>query len=301
MNHGGVDLDPLVAIDDERKPLRSKLLAVPSLKAKYLQFVRTIAEQSLNWETAGPKIAAYRQLIVKEVEADTRKLTTYEAFVKATNPEATDDKASGSLRYFFDARRKYLLEHKEVAAAKPLAAAKPAETKPEMPAEKVVTGLGAQLTSKDRGPNSPQIIVNELMASNSKTIKDPQGKFHDWIEIHNPTDKTLDLSGVYVTDTDRAPRKWQFPKGTTIQANGYLLLWADENGKATDGLHLNFKLSSKGEDVFLVDTDERGNAVLDHVRFEKQTDDVAFGRNPQKPEEWVPLFATPGAANRVSE
>ena len=79
------------------------------------------------------------------------------------------------------------------------------------------------------------------------------------------------------------------------------MLWADEDGKATDGLHLNFKLSSKGEDIYLVDSEERGNAVHDNIRFEKQTDDVAFGRDPQNPEEWVPLFATPGDKNRVSE
>src|SRR5207247_382854 len=30
----GVELDPLVALDDPRKPLRGKVLAVPSLKAK---------------------------------------------------------------------------------------------------------------------------------------------------------------------------------------------------------------------------------------------------------------------------
>src|SRR5207249_12155300 len=40
----GVELDPLVGLDDARKPLRSKLLAVPALRAKYLEYVRTIAE-----------------------------------------------------------------------------------------------------------------------------------------------------------------------------------------------------------------------------------------------------------------
>ena len=36
----GVELDPLVGLDDARKPLRSKLLAVPALKAKYLANVQ---------------------------------------------------------------------------------------------------------------------------------------------------------------------------------------------------------------------------------------------------------------------
>ena len=71
----GVDLDPLVGLDDARKPLRSRLLAVPSLKARYLDHVRTIAEEWLDWNRLGPVVARYRALIEKEVEHDTRKLT----------------------------------------------------------------------------------------------------------------------------------------------------------------------------------------------------------------------------------
>ncbi len=35
----GIELDPLVGLDDTRKPLRSRLLAVPALKARYLAHV----------------------------------------------------------------------------------------------------------------------------------------------------------------------------------------------------------------------------------------------------------------------
>ncbi|MEO2091773.1 MAG: CotH kinase family protein, partial [Gemmataceae bacterium] len=44
----GVELDPLVGLTDARKPLRSKVLAVPALKSKYLECCRTIAEKSLD-------------------------------------------------------------------------------------------------------------------------------------------------------------------------------------------------------------------------------------------------------------
>ena len=79
---GGVELDPLVGLDDARKPLRSRLLAVPSLRARYLAHVRTIAEEWLDWKKLGPVVAQYRALIEKEVEADTRKLTSLAAFQK---------------------------------------------------------------------------------------------------------------------------------------------------------------------------------------------------------------------------
>ena len=90
---------------NDRFPLRSKLLANENLKQRYLQHLRTIATDYLNWDYMGPKVAAARQLIEKEVKADTRKLMTYDAFTTAT-----DDK-KGSIRNFCTQRAEYLLKY----------------------------------------------------------------------------------------------------------------------------------------------------------------------------------------------
>lgn len=112
---GGVDLDPLVGLTNPRMPLRSKVLAVPGLRAKYLEHVRTIAAESLDWKNLGPVVARYRALIEKEVEADTRKLDPYEAFLRETADEAAPAARGREmpLRAFADQRRKYLMEYKE--------------------------------------------------------------------------------------------------------------------------------------------------------------------------------------------
>ncbi len=111
----GVELDPLVGLTDARKPLRSKVLAVPALKEKYLADVRTIAEKSLDWKTLGPVVKQYRELLSKEVEADTRKLESFEAFKKATADDATTSSGRDGmpLRAFADQRREYLLKATE--------------------------------------------------------------------------------------------------------------------------------------------------------------------------------------------
>jgi spore coat protein CotH len=118
---GGVELDPLVGLDDPRKPLRSKVLAVPRLRAKYLQNVRTIAEKSLDWKALGPVVAQYRKLIEKEVEADTRKIDSLDDFERLTSdtaPAAVAGRGRGmNLRAFADQRRAYLLNHPEVKKA----------------------------------------------------------------------------------------------------------------------------------------------------------------------------------------
>ena len=80
---GNVDLDPLIGLDDTRKPLRSRLLAVPALRARYLEHVRTIAQDWLDWQKLKPIVEQYRALIEKELEADTRKLSSITAFQKS--------------------------------------------------------------------------------------------------------------------------------------------------------------------------------------------------------------------------
>jgi hypothetical protein len=145
--------------------------------------------------------------------------------------------------------------------------------------------------------STTSIAINEVMAANTRTIKDPQGKFDDWIELVNSGSAEADLSGMYLTDDSNKPRKWKFPKGTSMKPGEHLLIWADEDGKDQPGLHANFKLSKNGETLLLVDSDERGNAVLDTVEFTSQRDDIAFGRHPDRDGKWQPVPPTPGQAN----
>jgi hypothetical protein len=112
----GLELDPLVALDDPRKPMRSKLLAVPKFRERYLEMVRTIAREDMNWEVIGPVVAQYRALMSADVQADTRKLSSFEAFeaAVASRPSGGAAPTEGrgreiSLQSFFEGRRAFLL------------------------------------------------------------------------------------------------------------------------------------------------------------------------------------------------
>jgi hypothetical protein len=145
---------------------------------------------------------------------------------------------------------------------------------------------------------STSVVINEFMASNTSALADPQGEFDDWIELHNLTGSAIDLTGRYLTDEPANPRKWPFPSGTTIPANGYLLVWADEDGLATPGLHANFKLSASGEQILLIDTDANLNQVLDSITFGAQATDVSYGRTGANADVWGAMTPTPNAANQ---
>ncbi|TWU58699.1 Inner spore coat protein H [Rubripirellula tenax] len=141
------------------------------------------------------------------------------------------------------------------------------------------------------------IYINEIMASNSSTIEDPDeaGAFEDWVELYNPGATAVDLSGFYLTDDPTSPTKWQFPAGSTIGADGYLIVWADD--EVAQGInHAAFKLSAGGESVSLYNID--GTTLVDSVVFGAQTTDVSYGRFPNGASELLSLsVATPGAEN----
>jgi hypothetical protein len=102
-SEGGPQLDLLIGLDDPTKPLRSKLLAVPSLREKYLEYCRDIATTWLDWQKLGPIAQQHHERIAKYVEADTRKLVSTEQFMTSLE----------QLRSFVEARRAYVLSYRQ--------------------------------------------------------------------------------------------------------------------------------------------------------------------------------------------
>ncbi len=147
------------------------------------------------------------------------------------------------------------------------------------------------------GPAVSPVVLNEFMADNVDSFPDPQGDFDDWIELRNTTNQEVDLTGHFLTDNPDNLRKWQFPDGTVIPAGGYLIVWADEDGQNTPGLHASFKLSNEGETLLFVGPDNSLNPLLDSVTFGAQDEGRSLGRSPADANQWVSQNPTPGAAN----
>lgn len=112
----GVKLDPLVAMDDKTKPLRSRLLADPVLQKRYLRLVRQIADEWLDWGKLSPIVEAHRSRIASIVRADVHKLDSAESFDLGTFSSTEVEGPCGTehrlgLKPFVEQRRAYLLAH----------------------------------------------------------------------------------------------------------------------------------------------------------------------------------------------
>ena len=144
-------------------------------------------------------------------------------------------------------------------------------------------------------PAVGSLLINEVLASNDALLFDLNGEDDDWIELVNTTNTTIDLAGFYLSDDPLNLMAWAFPAGTTIPANGFLLVWADKD-TLQQGLHANFKISADGEYVYL----SNGLNVHDQISFGPQIANISYGRCPDAGLDFATILPTPLANNNCN-
>jgi hypothetical protein len=86
----GIALDPFANSEDPEKALY-RLLQVPALRAKYLGYVRDIAEKWLDWKTLGPLAEQFHSVIATDIKLDTKKLDTTENFAGGVTKDRVEE------------------------------------------------------------------------------------------------------------------------------------------------------------------------------------------------------------------
>lgn len=140
----------------------------------------------------------------------------------------------------------------------------------------------------------PQLVINEFVSNNSFGLTDENGEFEDWLEIYNPTPNAVDLAGFSMSDDLALPRKTVFASGVVVPANGYLVLFCDQDVGIAN--HLSFKLAREGGAVGLFSPD---GDVLDQIVYQEQETDTGLARIPDGSTSWrSTVNVTPGASNQ---
>ena len=124
------------------------------------------------------------------------------------------------------------------------------------------------------------VRINEVSAANGIHVNE-YFKRNDWVELYNTTDEPIDVAGMYLSDNEKKPLKYQISKGdsqtsTTIPAHGYLIVWCDKL-ESKDQLHASFKLDADGGSVLLTAADESWS---DRLIYTEHHADQAVGRYP---------------------
>ena len=70
-----------------------------------------------------------------------------------------------------------------------------------------------------------EIVLNELMPSNTTVISDEDGDYPDWIELYNRSTETINLQDWGLSDARNDKFKWTFPN-LSLNPNEFLVLFA---------------------------------------------------------------------------
>ncbi|HQW68814.1 MAG TPA: CotH kinase family protein, partial [Flavobacterium sp.] len=132
--------------------------------------------------------------------------------------------------------------------------------------------LGTKLTY------SQDLVINEVLSSNSLVNTDEDGEYQDWVELYNNSANPINLNGYGLTDSSVVPFKWVFPN-VTINPGSYLLIYCSDKNRTNPAnpLHANFKISAGGEMITLTDA---FSVTVDSAPASPMQSDESFGRIP---------------------
>ncbi|TFG12973.1 hypothetical protein EU537_07540 [Candidatus Thorarchaeota archaeon] len=126
------------------------------------------------------------------------------------------------------------------------------------------------------------VLLNEF-------LPDPYTLYsEEWIELYNPSDTQVDISGYILDDiTSGGTGAYAIPDGTTIPAYGFVVFYQGVTGIA---------LNNDGDTVNFLKPD--GTTVLDSYSYSSSSDDVSYGRETDGGSTWTTFTSpTPGESN----
>ena len=147
------------------------------------------------------------------------------------------------------------------------------------------------------GQTSGSIVINEIMASNAGVVISPAYNFDSWIELYNPTENPVDLSGMYLSNNANNLTLWSMPANIgTVPAKGFLVIWL-----GSDDIKDNqapFKLDCDGGNIYV--SDANGKLIVSQ-NYPKAMSRTAWARKTDGGSEWSwTASPTPGATNATS-
>ncbi len=149
------------------------------------------------------------------------------------------------------------------------------------------------------------LLVNEIQVANNDIYIDPSYNYGGWIELYNPTDNTVMIGSMYISDEAANLKKFQMPKSAgNVPAKGYRNVWFDHN--AQDGnfggradLQVRFKLNTEGGTIYI--SDANGDLVQ-KVAYPAATPRCSYARLTDGGNTWGTTGTpTPGESNAGSD
>ncbi|MBR5062122.1 MAG: CotH kinase family protein [Prevotella sp.] len=137
-------------------------------------------------------------------------------------------------------------------------------------------------------PTAESLVVNEVMASNYDLFISPSWNFDGWIELYNPSNATVSLADIYISDDPANLTKWQAPSYMgIIPPNGFKTIWFDHSNLSN--YQPSFNLDVDGGTIYISDPDGQ---LITSQTYPAAIGRIAYARTTDGGEQWG-LTSTP--------
>ena len=163
-----------------------------------------------------------------------------------------------------------------------------------------ITGECTLTVEASVAATSENVKINEIMAANVDVYRDPSTNFGPWVELYNPTDKGVDLGGLYITDDANDLKKHRLVDYYgVLPAHDFAVLNFDHFEIYTyySNRQINDKLDCDGGTIIVSD----GENIISAVTYPEAISRVSYARTTDGGEVWGTTDnPTPGASNATS-
>lgn len=146
-------------------------------------------------------------------------------------------------------------------------------------------------------PSSENIIINEIMAQNIDVYLDPNQNYGSWVELYNPTDRSVNLEGLYVSDDKENLKKNKLINGYgVLPAYGYAILNFDHHEVWTEMSYrqIDDELDCDGGTIIISD----GTTIFAEQDYPQSIGRTSYARTTDGGEAWgYSGNPTPNASN----
>lgn len=133
---------------------------------------------------------------------------------------------------------------------------------------------GSPAQGEPAPPVLPRVVINEALTRSTPPALDE-------IELLNLSASPADVTGWFLTDDFREPKKYRIPANKGLLSGGGLARFNENDFNAAGGGNVAFGLSSMGDEVYLFSADTAGNLTgyFHGFAFDAARNGVSFGRH----------------------
>lgn len=138
-----------------------------------------------------------------------------------------------------------------------------------------------------------RLVITEVQSANIDQFMDPSFNFGSWVELYNPTDQAITLTGCWLGDAQNT-RQAQINYPLAIEAQGYAVLWFDHYSQYAPR-QINAELDMDGGTLVL---SRSSGSEITRVDYPAAIARCSYVRKAVDGSEWAWSSApTPGTSN----